>query len=100
MRMTLMMVLAIAVRVRVRRRVGAALRRERRLDAADRGVEALEHCRYHVVVTDQEPVLLDLGREMAVAEMPGEPHQQRRTGGPHFEQRLRRRLDEEPASVV
>ncbi len=70
--------------------VGAALGIERRLDLDDSGAEALHHRLDHVVAPDPQTLGHDLGRQMPIAEMPGDPNQMQRIGAADFEQRLGR----------
>lgn len=70
--------------------IGAAFGIERRVDLDHLGSEALDHLLDHMVAADTQPLGHDLRRQMAVAEMPGEPHQMAGIGTPDFDQRLRR----------
>jgi len=91
-----MMVLGMAVRMRgvvIVLAIGAALGIERLLDAADAGAQPLQHVDDDVIVADQDDVVGDFRRQVAVAEMPGEPRQPRGAVGPHLDQRLGQRHD-------
>jgi hypothetical protein len=70
--------------------IGAAFGIERCLDLDHLGAEALHHLLDDVVAADAQSLGHDLRRQMAVAEMPGEPHQMAGIGTPDFDQRLRR----------
>ena len=68
--------------------IGTCFRIEWRHHRPHLSTQATDHVRDHVVRSDQDAVRLDAGGEMAVAEMPGEPHQSLRLGGGDGEQRL------------
>ena len=55
--------------------VGAAFGIERRAHLADLGAQALQHVDDDVIVADQDAVGVDLRRQVAIAEMPGEPRE-------------------------
>ena len=65
--------------------VGAAFGIERRANLAHLGAEALQHVDDHVVVADQDAVILDLRRQVAVAEMPRQPRKGRRIAPAHLD---------------
>ena len=71
--------------------IGAALGVERRLDLDDPRAQPLHHRLDDVIAPDPQPPCRDLGRQMAVAEMPGDPHQMLRIPAADLRQRLRRR---------
>ena len=52
--------------------IGAAFGIEGLVDMGDGGAEAREHLLDHMVAADEQPVAGKLGRQVAVAEMPGE----------------------------
>lgn len=86
------------VAVSVATLVGAALGPERAHDLASARAEAPDHLKQHVVVADIDRVLVDLGRDVPVADMPGDLRQPDRIAGRHLDQPLRRGLDlDEPA---
>lgn len=89
---TVMMVVVVTVMVRgmIMRglRIGAALGIERRLDLDDARAEPLHHRLDDVVAADAQALRHDLGRQMAVAEMPGDADQVQRIGTADFDQRL------------
>jgi hypothetical protein len=70
--------------------IGAALGIERRLDLEDAGAETLHHRFDDVVAADAQPLRHDLRRQMAVAEVPGDPDQMMRIAAANFDERLRR----------
>ena len=76
--------------------IGAAFGIERRLDLDDARAEALHHRLDHVIPADAKALRHDLGRQVAIAEMPSDPDQMQGIGAADFEQRLggRHHLDE------
>ena len=68
--------------------IGAAFGIERRLDLDDARAEALHHRLDHVIPADAKALRHDLGRQMAVAEMPGDANQVQRIGAADLDQRL------------
>ena len=70
--------------------IGAAFGIERRLDLDDARAEALHHRLDDVIAPDPQALGHDLGRQMPVAEMPGDPNQMMRIDAADFHQRLRR----------
>ena len=76
---------------RMARRIGAAFGIERRLDLDDPRAEPLHHRLDDVIAADAQALRHDLRRQMAVAEMPGDPDQMQGIGAADFEQRLRDR---------
>ena len=74
----LMVVRVMAVMVMARgtgiHRIGAALRIERRLDLQDACAQSLRHRFDHMVAPDSKSPGGDLGRQMTVAEVPGDPN--------------------------
>lgn len=89
MSMIMMTVMPMSGRL-MRSGIGAAFGIERCLDLDHLGAEALHHLLDDMVAADTQPLGHDLRRQMAVAEMPGEPHQMAGIGTPDFDQRLRR----------
>ncbi|KQW19044.1 hypothetical protein ASC80_16450 [Afipia sp. Root123D2] len=79
-------------------RIGATLRIEWRFDLDDARSEPAHHLLDHVVATNPQTLADNLGRQMAVTEMPGDPNQMRRISTTNFNQRLGRRdnLDHPP----
>ena len=78
-------------RMRMARRIGAAFGIERRFDLDDPRAQPLHHRLDDVIAADAQALRHDLRRQMAVAEMPGDPDQMMRIGALDLEQRLRRR---------
>jgi hypothetical protein len=73
--------------------VSAAFGIEWRLDLDDARAEALHHFLDDMIAPDPQRLAHDLGRQMAIAKMPGEPNQMERIMTADFEQRLRRGHD-------
>src|SRR5450432_1175936 len=80
--------------------IGAAFGIERRLDLDHARAKPLHHRLDHMVAPDPQAFRHDLGRQMAVAEMPGDPNQVLRILSTNFEQRLRRRDDFDQPVIV
>ena len=97
-----MIVAGMAVRVMgmTMRRAGVstAFGIERRLDLDDAGAEPLHHRLDDVIPADAQPLRHQLRRQMAIAEMPGDPDQMMRVAALDLQQRLGRRhhLDQPP----
>ena len=68
--------------------IGAAFGIERRLDLDDARAQPLHHRLDDVIAADAQALRHDLRRQMAVAEMPGDPDQMQRIGAADLEQRL------------
>jgi hypothetical protein len=68
--------------------IGAAFGIERRFDLDDPRAQALHHRLDHMVAADAQALRHDLGRQMAVAEVPGKPDQMLRVGAADLDQRL------------
>ena len=81
-------VIMLAMRMRLGGLIGAALRLERRLHHFDRGAEAARHLLQHGIAGDADAVGEQLGRDMAVAEMPGEARQMMRVARDDLRHRL------------
>jgi len=71
--------------------IGAALGIEWRLDLDDAGAQPFDHRLDDVIAADAQALGHDLGRQMTIAEMPGDPDQMMRVASLDLEQRLRRR---------
>jgi hypothetical protein len=71
--------------------IGAAFGIERRFDLDDARAQALDHRLDDVIAPDPQSPWHDLGRQMPVAEMPGEANQMMRIDATNLNQRLRRR---------
>lgn len=80
--------------------IGPALGLERALDHAHGAALAADHLGKDMVVLDIDGVCRDLRRRVPVADMPGDAHQTQRVLGPHFEQALRSRLDQNEAAIL
>ncbi len=80
--------------------IGAAFRIERRLDRRDDGAEPFQHCLDDMVAADAQPVAEQFGRQMPIAEMPGDTHEMRRIARRHLGEGLRRRLDLDDAAIL
>ena len=61
---------------------------ERRFDLDDARAQPPHHRLDDVIAADAQTFRHDLGRQMTIAEMPGDPHQMQRIGAADFEQRL------------
>jgi hypothetical protein len=70
--------------------IGAAFGIERRLDLDHARAEPFHHRLDHVIAPDTQTLGHDLGRQMAVAEMPGHSDKMQRIDAADFDQRLRR----------
>jgi hypothetical protein len=66
--------------------IGAGLGIERCLERRDRGAEAADHVRDHVVGADEDAAGEKLNREVAVAEVPGDTHERVGARGADIEQ--------------
>jgi hypothetical protein len=80
--------------------IGAAFGIERRFDLDDARAQPFHHRLDDVVAPDPQAFAHDLGRQMAVAEMPGDPDQMLRIAPAYFEQRFRRCDDFDQPAVV
>src|SRR5215470_617901 len=68
--------------------IGAALGIEGRADLAHLRTQALQHVDDDMVVADQDAVFVDLCRQVAVAEMPGETREGGGAAAAHLDQVL------------
>jgi hypothetical protein len=68
--------------------IGAAFGIERRFNNDDPRAEATHHVLDHMIAANAETLADNLGRQMTVAEMPGDTHQMMRIGAANFHQRL------------
>jgi hypothetical protein len=71
--------------------IGAALGIERRLDLDNACAQSLHHGFDDMIAPDPQAFAGDLRRQMAIAEMPGDPDQMVRIDAADLHQRLRRR---------
>lgn len=69
--------------------IGAALGIERRIERDHAGAKTYDHRLDHRIAADAQRFWHDFGRQMAVAEVPGEPRQRQGIGGPDLSQRFR-----------
>jgi hypothetical protein len=70
--------------------IGAAFGIERRFDLDDLGAKTLHHLLDDMIAADAQALGHDLRRQMAIAEMPCEPHQMAGIGTTDLDQWLRR----------
>jgi hypothetical protein len=80
--------------------VSAALGIERRFEPDDPGPKSFGHRLDDLIAADAQRLRQDFYRQMAVAEMPGDPRQAEPVGGPDLRQRLRRGDDLDNAPVL
>src|SRR5713226_351834 len=80
--------------------VGATLGRKGCFDELQRCAELREHVSDDVIPADQNTLRLDPRGQMSIAEMPGEPGQQRRIRARHLDERLPRGANGDPAAIV
>ena len=79
--------------------ISAAFGIERRVNDNDSRAESANHVLDHMIAPDAQALADNLRRQMAVAEMPGDPHQMIRIGTADFHQRLGRGNDFDQAPV-
>jgi hypothetical protein len=72
--------------------VGAALGIEGHAHLAHFRAQSLQHVDDDVIVADQEAVVIDLRRQMAIAEMPGDPREGRGISAAYLDKVFFRRL--------
>jgi hypothetical protein len=80
--------------------IGAPFGIEWRLDLDHARAQSLHHRLDDMVAPDTQAARRDLRRQMAVAEMPGDPNQMLRIGAANLGQRLRRRDDLDQPVIV
>lgn len=80
--------------------IGPALGLEWPVHGAHHAALAAHHLGQHMIVLDIDRVSRDLGRGVAVADVPGDAHQPQRVLGANLEQALRRRLDQHEPAVL
>jgi hypothetical protein len=91
MHVVMTMIMFVIVIVAVDRRsgdIGAAFGIERRFDGDDAGAEAARHILDHMVAPDAQAFLHEFGRQVAIAEMPGDPNKSGGIGAANFSQWL------------
>src|ERR1700733_15156836 len=81
-------IMAVARRAALGLGIGAAFGIEWRLKRDHAGAQALDHCLDHRIAADAQRLWHYLGRQMAVAEVPGDAGQGQRVGGSDFRQRF------------
>ena len=64
--------------------IGAAFGIERRFDLDEARAQPSDHCLDHMIAADAQSSGRDLGRQMPIAEMPGEADQMLRIMSPDF----------------
>lgn len=99
--MVMRMVMIVVMRIVAARRlgIGAAFRIERRLDLDHARTEPFDHRLDDMIAADAQALAHDLRRQVAVAQMPGEPHQMMRIVGADLQQRLRCCNDLDQATI-
>ena len=80
--------------------ISAAFRIERRFDLSHACAQPLDHRLNDVIAPDAKTLRDNLGRQMTVAEMPGEANQMVRVDASDLNQRLRRRDDLNQPAIV
>jgi hypothetical protein len=80
--------------------IGATFGIERRFDLDHPRAQPLHHRLDDMIAPDTQAPGRDLGRQMAVAEMPGDPDQMLRVGAANLGQRFRRRDDLDQPVIV
>ena len=80
--------------------VGAAFGIERRAYLTHLGPQPLQHVDDDVIVADQDALALDLGRQMAIAEMPGQSCERSGVSAAHLDQVLLRRPNFDEAALL
>jgi hypothetical protein len=80
--------------------IGAALRLEGRAHVEHRGAEPAQHVLDDMVAADEDEILAELRRQVAVAEVPGEAHQVAWVFCQDARERLEGRLDRDAAAVL
>ncbi|KQT15011.1 hypothetical protein ASG57_32895 [Bradyrhizobium sp. Leaf396] len=96
---TVMRMVVVPVRV-ASIRIRPAFWIERRLDLDHARAEPLHHLLDHVIAADAQGLRHDLGRQMAVAEMPADANEVVRIAAADLEQRLGRRDHLDQAAVL
>jgi hypothetical protein len=86
--------------VRGRCDIGAAFGVERRFDFNHARPEAPRHIFDHVIATNAQALLQKLGRQMTIAEMPGDAHQRGGVRAPNLRKAFGRGDNFDDASVV
>jgi hypothetical protein len=66
--------------------IGAAFRIERRLDLQNAGAETAGHVFDDVIAADAQALLQQFGRQVTIAQMPGDARQRRRVGAANLQE--------------
>lgn len=101
--MIVMMLMAVILRAMAMRRcggIGAAFRIEGRLDRGDFGAKAARHILDDVIAPDAQSASRQFGRQMTIAEVPGDSDEGLAILAADFGERLRRGDDLDDAPVV
>jgi hypothetical protein len=80
--------------------IGAAFGIERRLDLDDCRAKPPSHILDHMIAPDAQALLQEFGRQVAIAEVPGDAHQRGRVGATNFRETFWRGDDFDDASVL
>ena len=80
--------------------VGAALGLEGHLGRAKVRSEATQHILDHMVGPNTQSLIANIGRQMPISQMPGEPHQLSRVFMPDFNDELGRGLNLKPSTIL
>ena len=102
MRGMVMIIVIMMVMAMNRRRgdIGAAFRVERRFDRDNRGAESPRHVLDDMIAPDAQALGQQFGRQMAVAEMPGDAHQRGQVGAADLGERLGRGDNLDDAAIL
>jgi len=68
--------------------IGPPHRGKPRHDLPDIGSQFAQHVLDNVVPLDQDAIVIDLGRQMPISQMPGKNRQRQTAAGTHFQQRF------------
>ncbi len=98
--MVVVVVVVVAVAMRRRADIGAAFRIERRFDRDDCAAEAARHLLDHGIAADAQALSHQFGRQVAIAEVPGDARQRGGVGGADFGERFGRGDDFDDAAVL
>ena len=80
--------------------IGPALGVEGCLDRRHGGAKPAQHRLDDVIAADAQTLAEQLGRQMAIAQMPGDAHKMGAIAGRHLGECLRRRLDSDDAAIL
>jgi len=94
------MIVVMVMAVRLAVAVGTTLRVESGQHRRHRGAEPLQHVLDDMVVADAQPVAEELGRQVPVAEMPGDANEVGRAGGYDLEQAFRHCLHQDQPAIL